>query len=70
MDTIVIQLVILALTERMITTALVDRYSQVDEYLIDNCCELGEPSSKPSGMYIIKDYYELTHLEVKISGYN
>ena len=46
------------------------RYAQADEYLIVNCCELGEPSSKPSRMYIMKDYYELTNLEVKTSGYN
>ena len=64
MATTVIQLVIIALTGRMIAAAAVGRYSQADEYLIDNCCELGEPSSKPSGMYIIKDYYEPTNLEV------
>ena len=71
MATVVIQpLVILALTERMITTAVVDRYSQADKHLIVNCCELGEPSSKLSRMHFIKDYYELTYLEVKASGYN
>ena len=64
MATTVIQLVILALTGRMIAAAAVSRYAQTNEYLIDNCCELGEPSSKPSGMYIIKDYYEPTNLEV------
>ena len=64
MATTVIQLVILALTGTMITAAAVGRYTQADKHLIVNCCELREPSSKPSGMYVIKGYYEPTNLEI------
>ena len=58
MATTVIQLVILALTGTMITAAAVGRYTQADEHLIVNCCELVKPSST-SG-----DYYEPINVEV------
>ena len=61
MATTVIQLVILALTVTMITAAAVGRYTQAGERLIDNCCDLGEPSSKPSGVYVIKNYFKPTN---------
>ena len=33
-------------------------YIDIHKNFIVNYCELGEPSSKPSGMYVIKDYCE------------
>ena len=65
MATAVIQLVTLALTVTMITAAAIGTYTQAaDERLIDNCCALGQSSSKPSGMYVINDYYKPSSLEV------
>ena len=63
MATTVIQLVILALTVTMITAAAIRRSTLADERLIENCCVLGEDSSKPTGMYVIKDYYTPSSLE-------
>ena len=64
MATTAIQLVILALTVTMIAAAPVGRYAQADEHLLNNCCDLKQSSSKPSGIYVIKNYFEPTSLEV------
>ena len=64
MTAIIIQLVTLAVTLTIITATAVGRYTQTDEHLIDNCCDLGQPSSKPSGIYVTKNYFEPTSLEV------
>lgn len=64
MATKVIQLVIFALTVTAIAAAAVGRYRRDDELLIDTCCDMGQPSNKPSGPYIIKDYNKPSNLEV------
>lgn len=62
MDTTVIQLVkTLSITGTMITAPAVGRYTQADERLIVNCCELGKPSS------VSVEYYELINVEVAVN---
>ena len=64
MVAMIIQLVTLAVTVTITTAAAVGRYTQTDEHLIDNCCDLGQPSNKPSGIYVTKSYSEPNSLEV------